>query len=43
MAKKRGKTYTAKAHLANVYQKVGVDNKILLLLKFIEDVKKSLN
>lgn len=32
------KVNTAKAHLAKVYQKVGVDNKILLLLKFIEDV-----
>ena len=29
---------TAKAHLAKLYQKVGVDNKILLLLKFLEDV-----
>ena len=32
------KVNTAKAHLAKVYQKVGVGNKILLLLKFIEDV-----
>lgn len=29
---------TVKAHLAKVYQKAGVNNKILLLLKFIEDV-----
>ena len=32
------KVNTAKAHLAKVYQKVGVNNKIMLLLKFIEDV-----
>ena len=29
---------TAKVYLAKVYQKVGVDNKTLLLLKFLEDV-----
>ncbi|MBN1392931.1 MAG: helix-turn-helix transcriptional regulator [Sedimentisphaerales bacterium] len=34
---------TAKAHLANVYQKVGVNNKVTLLLTFISDVKKDLN
>jgi DNA-binding NarL/FixJ family response regulator len=34
---------TAKAHLANVYQKVGVNNKISLLLTFIEDAEKYLN
>jgi len=36
--KLRVKVNTVKAHLAKVYQKVGVDNKILLLLKFLEDV-----
>ncbi len=34
---------TAKAHLANLYCKVGVDNKIMLLLTFIEDIRKHLN
>jgi len=30
------KEYTAETHLRNVYRKVGVNNKILLLLKFLE-------
>lgn len=29
---------TAKVYLRSVYKRVGVDNKTLLLLKFIEDV-----
>jgi DNA-binding NarL/FixJ family response regulator len=29
---------TAKVYLRIVYRKVGVDNKILLLLKFLEDI-----
>lgn len=35
--KLRIKEYTAETHLRNVYRKVGVNKKILLLLKFIED------
>ena len=34
---------TAKAHLANIYPKVGVNDKVMLLLTFIEDLKKGLN
>lgn len=34
---------TVKSHLANVYQKVGVNNKVMLLLTFIEDWEKSFN
>ena len=34
---------TAKAHLANIYQKVGVNNKVMLLLIFIEDEQKNLD
>jgi len=34
---------TAKVYLANVYRKVGVNNKVMLLLTFIEDIKKNIN
>lgn len=30
---------TVKTHLCNVYRKVRIKNKILLLLKFVNDVK----
>jgi DNA-binding CsgD family transcriptional regulator len=30
---------TAKVHLANVYRKMGISNKVHMLLKFLADVK----
>jgi DNA-binding NarL/FixJ family response regulator len=30
---------TAKVYLAKIYQKVGVDNKVPLLLQFLSDIK----
>lgn len=35
--------YTAETHLRNVYRKVGVNNKVTLLLTFLEEIKKNLN